>query len=410
MEQLVLSCLESRVEENRSIYGRFLLGAFRNGDALTVATALRRSLLSQGQSVAIIALDIQGVSHEFSTITGVRESVLEVTLNFQQIILRADTDLKNTQVGYLQVQGPGVVYANDLKLPKGIECVDPTQYIATLARDGLLVIKFLIAGNAHTKHLKINNTQINSQQLRQVKKVLDGKQFQAQACLQNILPLDSFLSPVNRVNFTVEKDDLFNQARERILLEIWTNGSIHPRQALNQAVFSLLTIFSAFRNVTQLDSHSSWLKPDPPEVRGSSKEFAFDGLRPSQQKLADFGNKASESKDPADFSSRKSFERKTSSQIDSSKRDLSAVVRPNLTNGLSVLYRTNLDKMSLLASDISNLSFSLKTYIFLKQKGINKLEHLLEHSPQKLLDLVNGNKNMFYDIKRCLFALGLQLQ
>lgn len=371
MEQLVLSCLESRVEENRSIYSRFLLGAFRNGDALTVATALRRSLLSQGQSVAIIALDIQGVSHEFSTIPGVRESVLEITLNFQQIILRTDTELKSTQVGYLQMQGPGVVYANDLKLPKGIECVDPTQYIATLARDGLVVIKFLIASNAHTKHLKINNTQINSQQLRQVKKVLNGKQFQSQVCLQNILPLDSFLSPVKRINFTVEKDDLFNQARERILLEIWTNGSIHPRQALNQAVFSLVTIFSAFRNITHLDSHS-------------------------------FGRKTSFYKSEA-FTG-------PLSQLNISRRDLSTVVRPSLTTEFSILYKTNLDKMSLLASDISNLSVSLKTYIFLKQKGINKLEHLLEHSPQKLLELVNGNKNMFYDIKRCLFNLGLQLQ
>lgn len=237
MEQLVLSCLESRVEQNRSIYGRFLLGAFKNGNALTVATALRRSLLSQIQSVAIIALDIQGVSHEFSTIAGVRESVLELTLNFQQITLRAAVDLKSTQVGYLQMQGPGSVYANDLKLPKGIECVDPTQYIATLARDGLLVLKFLIASSTPSKQLKINNTQINSQQLRQVKKVFSKKQFQSQTCLQNILPLDSFLSPVNRVNFTVEKDDLFHQTRERVCLEIWTNGSIHPRQALNQAFF-----------------------------------------------------------------------------------------------------------------------------------------------------------------------------
>lgn len=351
MEQLVLSCLESRVEENRGIYGRFLLGAFKNGDALTVATALRRALLSQVQSVAIIALDIQGVSHEFSTIAGARESVLELTLNFQQIILRTNVDLKSPQVGYLQIQGPRVVYANDLKLPTGVECVNPTQYIATLARDGLLVVKFLIADSRHSKHLKINNQQINSQHLRQFKNVLSGKQFQSQICLQNILPLDASLSPVNRVNFTVEKDDIFNQTRERILLEIWTNGSIHPREALNQAVFSLVSMFSAFRDMIHLDSHSL-------------------GIRKSVSSLP---------------------------QIAVNKR-------------LSVLYKTNLEKMSLLSSDISNFSLSLKTYIFLKQKGVNKLEHLVNYSPKKLLEFVNGNKKMFYDIKRCFLSLGLQLQ
>nr|YP_010732136.1 RNA polymerase alpha subunit [Calidiella yingdensis]WDY13050.1 RNA polymerase alpha subunit [Calidiella yingdensis] len=351
MEQLVLSCLESRVEDNRSIYGRFLLGAFKNGDALTVATALRRALLSQVQSVAIIALDIQGVSHEFSTIVGARESVLELTLNFQQIILRTDVHLKSPQVGYLQIQGPAVVYANDLKLPKGVECVNPSQYLATLTRDGLLIVKFLISSSGQSKHLKINNQQITSQYLRQVKGVLSDKQFRSQICLQNILPLDSSLSPVNRVNFTVEKDDIFNQTRERVLLEIWTNGSLHPREALNQAVFSLVAIFSAFRNVIHLDSHSL-------------------GIRKSLSSLP---------------------------QIAVNKR-------------LSVLYKTNLEKMSLLSSDISNLSFSLKTYIFLKQKGINKLEHLLQYSPKRLLELVNGNKKIFYDIKRCLLSLGLQLQ
>ena len=144
MEKIVVSCLESRIDENQSVYSRFLLGPFLSGHAVTVATALRRALLSEVKNIAITALHIQGVTHEFSTLIGIRESVLELSLNFQQIILSTQTKSRSVQIGYLHVQGPAIVHANDLKLPDGIECVNPTQYIATLSTEGLLVVKFLI--------------------------------------------------------------------------------------------------------------------------------------------------------------------------------------------------------------------------------------------------------------------------
>ena len=113
MEDLVLSCLESRVEENRNLYARFLVGPFLKGDALTVATALRRVLLSSRESIGITALYVQGITHEFSTIAGVRESVLELSLNFGAIVLSYDKTFfekksffDEIQIGYLQAQGP----------------------------------------------------------------------------------------------------------------------------------------------------------------------------------------------------------------------------------------------------------------------------------------------------------------
>nr|YP_010731924.1 RNA polymerase alpha subunit [Phyllosiphon coccidium]WDY12755.1 RNA polymerase alpha subunit [Phyllosiphon coccidium] len=373
MKNIVLSCLESRVENNRSLYARFLLAPFEKGNALTVGTALRRALLSQIEGIAIIALDIQGVTHEFCTIAGVRESVLELSLNFQQIVLRNIAELTTAQVGYLQVQGPAVVYANDLKLPLGVECVDPTQYIATLSRDGMLVVKFLVGKSINSTDLKKNNNLLTTKNIRQAKKAFKTTQFkhikqpknkslvgagkaeaiqtafQSNVCLQNIIPLDSFCTPVNRANFAIQVDDLSNQDRERLLFEIWTNGSIHPRQAIQSAVMSLIALFSEFRNLIHLDSHSFGIRASmPPQMQTSM-----------------------------------------------SKR-------------LSFLYKSNLDRMSLLSSDLGNLPLSLKTYTFLKQKGIHKLDALLNCSSNTLLQLVNGNKNMFYDIKRCVCALGLQ--
>lgn len=386
MKSLVLSCLESRVESNRSIYARFVLAPFERGDALTVGTSLRRALLSQADGVAITALDIQGITHEFCTIVGVRESVLELSLNFQQIVLRSQVNSKTAQVGYLQVQGPAVVCANDLKLPVGVECVDPTQHVATLARDGLLVVKFLVGGirlqppatpflgRAEGTELNTSRNTLTAEHIREAQKLLRKDQFkqvesqkgnnvppltqlksaqklfQSDACLQNIIPLEPLCTTVNRANFTVQVDDLTNRACERLVLEVWTNGSVHPRQAIQSAVLSLVTLFSELRKLVHLDSYFLGIK----------------GGATNQTQTA-------------------------------------------LSKRVSFLYKSNLDKMSLLSSDLSNLSLSLKTYTFLKQKGIHKLTNLLNLSSKGILQLVNGNKNMFYDIKRCVFALGLQL-
>ena len=159
MEHLLLSCIESRVENNRSFYGRFQLGPFDLGQGLTVATALRRTLLSELTGLAITAVAIRGASHEYSTLCGVRESVLDILLNLKQIVFSiVDSELENnsfsksaikknlseSQIGFLKVSGPGIVKARDIKLPTSIQCVDPDQYIATLADNGSLEIRFII--------------------------------------------------------------------------------------------------------------------------------------------------------------------------------------------------------------------------------------------------------------------------
>ena len=144
MEPLLLSCIESRVENSRNFYGRFQLGPFVLGQGLTIANSLRRSLLSEISGLAITAVEIEGVVHEYSTIEGVRESVLDVLLNVKQIVLTSDFQIQEPQVAFLQIQGPGRVRAKDIKLPISIQSVDPEQYIATLLYDGLLKMKFMI--------------------------------------------------------------------------------------------------------------------------------------------------------------------------------------------------------------------------------------------------------------------------
>jgi DNA-directed RNA polymerase alpha subunit len=144
MSQFFISCKESRIESNRSFYGCFHLGPFDPSQSLTIANALRRTLLSEHYGLGIVSVEIEGATHEYSSLPGVRDSVLDILLNFKEIVLKKTTKNFKPQVGYLRARGPGVVRASHLRLPPFIQCVDPDQYIATLAENGFLNIKFVI--------------------------------------------------------------------------------------------------------------------------------------------------------------------------------------------------------------------------------------------------------------------------
>ncbi len=145
IQDFFLNCEECVLENPRNFYGVFTLGPFKNSQSLTVANALRRTLLSELRGIAITHLEIDGAVHEYSTLVGVRESILDILLNFKHIVLKNTSPLKKPLFGYLNVRGPGIVRAADLKLPPIIQCVDPDQYIATLSENGKLVLKFTIS-------------------------------------------------------------------------------------------------------------------------------------------------------------------------------------------------------------------------------------------------------------------------
>ena len=164
---MFISLKESRIENNKSFYGCFYLGSFDTGQSITVANALRRSLLSDCTGLAIISVKIENVQHEYSTLPGVRDSVLDILLNFKEIVLKkiknpwggsngykkksissvyekVGSTFFKPVIGYLKVKGPGIIRAKDLRLPPFVQCVDPNQYIATLADDGYINAKFVI--------------------------------------------------------------------------------------------------------------------------------------------------------------------------------------------------------------------------------------------------------------------------
>jgi DNA-directed RNA polymerase subunit alpha len=157
LQDFFLGCKECVLANPRSFYGSFTLGPFKNSQSLTIANALRRTLLTEISNIAITHVEIDGVAHEYSTIEGVRESVLDILLNFKQIVLKTSFPLPKSLYGYLNVRGPGIVRVADLKLPPSIQYVDPDQYIATLNENGRLSLKFTISDfcNSQKKKQKI---------------------------------------------------------------------------------------------------------------------------------------------------------------------------------------------------------------------------------------------------------------
>ena len=153
MNDFIISCLESRVEGGGNLYGKFFIGPFRLGQGTTIATALRRSLLSELSGLSIVAVEVRGAEHEYSALPGVRESVLDIILNLKQIAFTGVLESEKPCIGFLQFSGPGEAKASHIKFPAGIAPVHGNHHIATLSYDATLCLKlFIIEGKDSLIH------------------------------------------------------------------------------------------------------------------------------------------------------------------------------------------------------------------------------------------------------------------
>ena len=162
MKHILLSCIDSKIINSTKFYGRFELGTWSSGQAITIANTLRRGLLSELTGTSITFVKIIGISHEYDTLPGIRECVLDILLNLKQIILKSEFKIFSPQIGFLNVKGPGIIRARDLNLPFFINLIDPNQYIATLTNNSQLNIKFLIhSGKKYLIHTPSSSHYLN---------------------------------------------------------------------------------------------------------------------------------------------------------------------------------------------------------------------------------------------------------
>jgi DNA-directed RNA polymerase subunit alpha len=208
-------------------YGKFTAQPFERGFGTTIGNALRRVLLSSIEGAAVTAVRVEGVLHEFSSLTGVVEDMTDIVLNLKQIPFKMHVNGPKTL--YLEKKGPGTVTAADIDQDPDVEILDPSVYICTLSKEGNLKLELRI------KHGRGY--------------VVADKNADADLPL-GYIPVDSIHSPVRRVNFRVEGARVGQVTDyDRLVLEIWTNGAVSPQESLGSAADLLgdhLRIFSAF--------------------------------------------------------------------------------------------------------------------------------------------------------------------
>lgn len=259
MKNLIISCLESRVENDGVMYGRFLFGPAPRGLAVTIASALRRSLLSEVAGFAITHVEFVGPKHEYSTLPGTRETVLDVLLNLKKLTFTSTTKVRRKAIGYCSGRGPGVLTGRDLKLPPGIQCTNPDHVIAYLADDGHLQFSCLISSG---KNYVIQKGVFSKEGLRgERKRLVTQAKFRWQGRRKTtIFPIDAVFMPVLRVNYLIKSDeDVLEfplrqtslEVTERLVFEIWTNGEVTPREAIHQASTQLIRLFSLFQKSSE---------------------------------------------------------------------------------------------------------------------------------------------------------------
>jgi len=228
MAQFQVECIETKTERDQSQTSKFVIEPLERGQGTTLGNALRRVLLSNLEGAAVTAVRIAGVNHEFATIPGVREDVLDILLNMKKVVLKSYSS--QPQIGRLLVQGPETVTASRFDLPSDVELVDQNQYIATLSAGATLEMEFRIE---------------RGKGYRAVEKGRD------ETTALDFLQIDSIFMPVRKVNYTVEDARVGGSIeKDRLIMEVWTNGSLTPQEAISQAANILVDLFNPLKEIT----------------------------------------------------------------------------------------------------------------------------------------------------------------
>lgn len=215
---------EDQVSDVRS---RFVVEPLEPGFGYTLGNTLRRTLLSRIPGAAVTNVRIEGVQHEFSTVPGVTEDVVDILLNIKQVVLRIDGPEQQPTL-YLSAKGKGDVTASDIKCPAGVEVVNGDLHLATLSSSGRLEIEMTAERGVGYRSAERN----------------------ARGETIGVIPVDSIFSPVRRVSYTVESTQVGQMTNfDRLVLDVLTNGAVSPREAVSSAGKTLGELMGLFAGV-----------------------------------------------------------------------------------------------------------------------------------------------------------------
>jgi DNA-directed RNA polymerase subunit alpha len=217
------------VEDNR---GQFVVEPLDRGFGYTFGNSLRRVLLASLAGAAVTSVRIEGVAHEFSTIKGVTEDVTDIVLNLKGIVCRMHSDATEIEAP-LVVTGPGEIKARDIDVPSGVEILNPDHHIATLEKRTKLELYLTIGRGRGYRPAEENKSP--DQPI-------------------GVIPIDSVFSPVRRVAYSVEQARVGQRTDyDKLTLDIETDGSIEPQNALREAAEILISSLSIFTDEDRIE-------------------------------------------------------------------------------------------------------------------------------------------------------------
>jgi len=232
-----LECDESTYTDT---YGKFTAAPFEKGYGVTLGNSLRRVLLSSIEGSAVTSVKIAGSEHEFSTIPGVLEDVPEIILNLKCLVLNSHSKIPKTIS--IKKNAKGEVKAKDIEVDETIEIINPDLHIATLTKDTKFNLEMEVAkGRGYVP------AELNKKEEKTI----------------GVIPIDSIFTPVKKVNFYVENTRVGQRTDyDKLILEVWTNGSITPKDALLYASNILQRHLDIFVNFGQLPEDIAEEEPE----------------------------------------------------------------------------------------------------------------------------------------------------
>jgi len=229
-----LTCLETFIDKDQNNYGSFLIEPLETGHGITLGNALRRTLLSDLTGYSISGLRINDIKHEFASVEGLREDILEIILNLKEIVFKTSSQSPSETSmykGYLNVKGPIIVTAGMFKLPKNLlKILNPNQYICTITDTSEFYLEIDIEKG---KGYRLSD---ETRKKRVKEKIFNSK--------PTTILVDALFMPVKKVNYKIKLiHDTKGNIKESLMLEVYTNGSITPKRSLQEALKILMSLF-----------------------------------------------------------------------------------------------------------------------------------------------------------------------
>ena len=241
-------------------YGRFVIEPLERGFGLTLGNALRRVLLSALPGASIYAVEVEGAAHEFSALEGVQEDVTSIILNLKDVILSIDPEMEGNYKLTLNVSGAREVKAGDIVCPTGISVINPDAVIAHVSEGGKLNMVL---------HARNGRGYVTGEQ----NKVLHPN------LPVGVISTDSNYSPVLKVNYTVDNTRVGHDSRfDKLTLEVWTNGSCTPQQAVAFSAKILVDHFNKFMDLAEITRDINLEKDEAVEEEAQFENISIEEL------------------------------------------------------------------------------------------------------------------------------------